>query len=114
METTTDERNSTQELKRKNGGLRTMPFIIANETFEKVAGVGLQANMILYLQNEYNLSSATGATILFLWLAISYFTPIFGAFVSDSYLEEYCNVRRAGNDSAMANSHYSKRKASTL
>ncbi|XP_058000764.1 protein NRT1/ PTR FAMILY 1.1-like isoform X2 [Hevea brasiliensis] len=89
METTTDERNSTQELKRKNGGLRTMPFIIANETFEKVAGVGLQANMILYLQNEYNLSSATGATILFLWLAISYFTPIFGAFVSDSYLGRF-------------------------
>ncbi|KAJ9167836.1 hypothetical protein P3X46_019428 [Hevea brasiliensis] len=89
METTSDERNTIQNVKRKKGGLRTMPFIIANETFEKVAGVGLHANMILYLQNEYNLSSATGANILFIWAATSYFTPIIGAFVSDSYLGRF-------------------------
>jgi dipeptide/tripeptide permease len=61
----------------------------ANETFEKVAGVGLQANMILYLRNEYNLSNASGAYILSLWGAISYFMPILGAFISDSYLGRF-------------------------
>lgn len=61
----------------------------ANETFERVAGVGLLANMIVYLQNEYNLSGATGTTILFLWSAASFFTPIIGAFVSDSYLGRF-------------------------
>ncbi|XP_002514272.2 protein NRT1/ PTR FAMILY 1.1 [Ricinus communis] len=89
MEIASDDTKKTREIKRQKGGLRTMPFIIANEAFEKVAGVGLHANMIVYLQNEYNLSSATGATILFLWLAISYFTPILGAFVSDSYLGRF-------------------------
>ncbi|KDP33700.1 hypothetical protein JCGZ_07271 [Jatropha curcas] len=91
MEMDKDEKKTTQEvkLKRKKGGLRTLPFIISNETFERVASVGLQANMISYLQNDYNLTSATGATVLFLWGAISHFTPIFGAFFSDSYLGRF-------------------------
>ncbi|WCJ42503.1 Major facilitator superfamily protein [Euphorbia peplus] len=89
MEVAKDEEKSTHEVKRKKGGLRTMPFIIANEAFEKVAGVGLQANMIKYLISQYNLSNATGANVLFIWGAVSSFTPIFGAFVSDSYLGRF-------------------------
>ncbi|OMO77612.1 Proton-dependent oligopeptide transporter family [Corchorus olitorius] len=73
----------------KKGGLRTMPFVISNETFEKVAGIGLQANMILYLRNEYHMSNATGANVLFLWSAISNFMPILGAFLSDSFLGRF-------------------------
>ncbi|XP_065848628.1 protein NRT1/ PTR FAMILY 1.1-like [Euphorbia lathyris] len=89
MEVTKDEEKQAHEVKRQKGGLRTMPFIIANEAFEKVAGVGLIANMIKYLITEYNLKASDGATILFLWVAISYFTPIFGAFISDSYLGRF-------------------------
>ncbi|XVF29800.1 hypothetical protein REPUB_Repub16aG0002400 [Reevesia pubescens] len=73
----------------QKGGLKTMPFIISNETFEKVAGFGLLANMILYLINEYHMSSATGANVLFLWSAISNFMPILGAFLSDSFLGRF-------------------------
>ncbi|KAM3383068.1 protein NRT1/ PTR FAMILY 1.2 [Capsicum galapagoense] len=74
---------------KKLGGFKTMPFIIANESLEKVASVGLNANMILYLKNEYHLTNASGATILFWWGAISNFTPIFGAFLADSYLGRF-------------------------
>ncbi|KAJ9548715.1 hypothetical protein OSB04_021258 [Centaurea solstitialis] len=73
----------------QKGGLRTMPFIIANEAFERVASVGLRANMILYLKNEYHFSTATGANIMFLWGAISNFMPTLGAFLSDSYLGRF-------------------------
>ncbi|KVI11587.1 protein NRT1/ PTR FAMILY 1.1-like [Cynara cardunculus var. scolymus] len=73
----------------QKGGLRTMPFIIVNEAFERVASVGLRANMILYLKNEYHLSNATGANIMFLWGAISNFMPTLGAFLSDSYLGRF-------------------------
>ncbi|XP_012572116.1 protein NRT1/ PTR FAMILY 1.2-like isoform X2 [Cicer arietinum] len=66
------------------GGYRTMPFIIANETFEKVANVGLHVNMILYLLNEYHVDPSTAAIIIFLWNAGSNFMPLFGAFLSDS------------------------------
>ncbi|PRQ49472.1 putative proton-dependent oligopeptide transporter family, major facilitator superfamily [Rosa chinensis] len=77
---------------KKLGGLRTMPFIITNEALEKVATYGLQANMILYLINEYHLEVATGASILFLWTSLSYLTPILGAFLSDSWLGRFCVI----------------------
>ncbi|XP_048495722.1 protein NRT1/ PTR FAMILY 1.2 isoform X2 [Beta vulgaris subsp. vulgaris] len=35
------------------GGLRTLPFILANEAFEKAASYGLLPNMILYLMGGY-------------------------------------------------------------
>ncbi|KAL5698479.1 hypothetical protein ACHQM5_029511 [Ranunculus cassubicifolius] len=73
----------------RKGGLRTMPFIMANETFEKVATYGLLANMILYLTSGYHMDAATGANVLFIWSAVSNFTPIFGAFLSDSYLGRF-------------------------
>ncbi|XP_050259957.1 protein NRT1/ PTR FAMILY 1.2-like [Quercus robur] len=61
----------------------------ANETFEKVASFGLQANMKLYLILEYNMDSATGAIELFQWSAISNLITIIGAFLSDSYLGRF-------------------------
>ncbi|XP_044464853.1 protein NRT1/ PTR FAMILY 1.2-like [Mangifera indica] len=93
MEISEDEEQSkkiaSQEGKSRKGGFRTMPFIIANETFEKLASVGLQANMILYLTKEYHMSSAAGTNVLFLWSAIANFMPTIGAFLSDSYLGRF-------------------------
>ncbi|XP_044471508.1 protein NRT1/ PTR FAMILY 1.1-like [Mangifera indica] len=90
MEISYDEKqNKKIASQSRKGGARTMPFIIANETFEKVASVGLQANMILYLKTKYHMSSAAGATVIFLWSAISNFMPSIGAFVSDSYLGRF-------------------------
>ncbi|XP_044464349.1 protein NRT1/ PTR FAMILY 1.2-like [Mangifera indica] len=71
------------------GGLRTMPFIIANEAFERVASIGLQSNMIMYLTREYNLEAMTAAYILFVWSAVSNLMPVLGAFVADSYAGRY-------------------------
>uniref|UniRef100_A0A3Q7J377 Uncharacterized protein n=1 Tax=Solanum lycopersicum TaxID=4081 RepID=A0A3Q7J377_SOLLC len=64
-------------------------FWTTNEALEKVASVGLISNMILYLKNEYHITNASGATILFWWNAMSNFTPIFGAFLADSYLGRF-------------------------
>lgn len=74
---------------RRKGGLRTMPFIFVNESFEKVASYGLLPNMIFYLMNEYNLEAASGSIILSLWSAASNTMAIFGAFLSDSYLGRF-------------------------
>eukprot|EP00262_Sarcandra_glabra_P010428 TRINITY_DN25711_c0_g1_i1.p1 TRINITY_DN25711_c0_g1~~TRINITY_DN25711_c0_g1_i1.p1 ORF type:complete len:614 (+),score=84.81 TRINITY_DN25711_c0_g1_i1:213-1844(+) len=38
---------------------------------------------------DYNISIAAGASILFVWNAASNFTPILGAFLSDSYLGRF-------------------------
>ncbi|KAI9128638.1 hypothetical protein K1719_000121 [Acacia pycnantha] len=78
-----------QKKARKKGGLITMPFIIANETFEKVANIGLQVNMVVYLMSDYHYEPASAATIMSLWSAVSYFMTIFGALLSDSYLGRF-------------------------
>ncbi|KAL1080890.1 hypothetical protein V6Z11_D09G027000 [Gossypium hirsutum] len=78
-----------KHLTTKLGGLKTLAFVISTETFEKVASFGLHANMILYLINEYHMSNAKGANVLFLWSAISNFMPILGAFLSDSFLGRF-------------------------
>ncbi|XP_059316570.1 protein NRT1/ PTR FAMILY 1.2-like [Lycium ferocissimum] len=73
----------------RKGGLRTMPFIIVNESFERVASYGLQPNMIIYLMTFYHMSAATGAIIVGIWSAVSNGLAIVGAFVSDSYLGRF-------------------------
>ncbi|KAL4194036.1 hypothetical protein AMTRI_Chr05g57200 [Amborella trichopoda] len=89
MENSHIHHESKRGFAERKGGMKTMPFIIANETFEKVASYGLQANMILYLMTEYNLNPVSAAKILFTWSATSNFMPIIGAFVSDSYLGRF-------------------------
>uniref|UniRef100_A0A5B7BHE7 Peptide transporter n=1 Tax=Davidia involucrata TaxID=16924 RepID=A0A5B7BHE7_DAVIN len=76
-------------LKPRKGGLRTMSFVIVNESFEKVASYGLMPNMILYLISGYNMEPASGSSILFIWSFFSNALAIFGAFLSDSYLGRF-------------------------
>ncbi|XP_074568012.1 protein NRT1/ PTR FAMILY 1.2 [Curcuma longa] len=73
----------------KKGGLKTIPYIIANEVLEKVASFGLLANMIIYLTATYHMKPAAAAVVLLLWGAISNFLPIFGAFLADSWLGKF-------------------------
>ncbi|KAF7123561.1 hypothetical protein RHSIM_Rhsim12G0201200 [Rhododendron simsii] len=92
--------------RRQKGGLMTMPFIIgqplgfamwkleldANEGLEKLASYGLLSNMILYLMEEYHIGVIEGTNILFFWSAASNFSPLFGAFISDSYLGRFLTI----------------------
>ncbi|XP_076902717.1 protein NRT1/ PTR FAMILY 1.2-like [Bidens hawaiensis] len=69
-----------------------MPFIIANEAFERVASYGLVPNMIVYLMSDYDVGVVKGTNIIFLWSAASNFAPILGAFLSDSYLGPFYTI----------------------
>ncbi|XP_074276501.1 protein NRT1/ PTR FAMILY 1.2-like [Silene latifolia] len=71
------------------GGVRTLPFILANDGFERAAYYGLQPNMILYLMGAYGLDMATGSNIIFLWSAATNFTPILGALLADTYVGRF-------------------------
>ncbi|KAF9614586.1 hypothetical protein IFM89_019369 [Coptis chinensis] len=92
MEASLDPNKMTQQTSKPKGGLKTMPFIIANEAFEKVASYGLMPNMILYLMRGYHMDIATGTSVLSLWTAATNFLPIVGAFLSDSYLGRYRTI----------------------
>ncbi|VYS57555.1 unnamed protein product [Arabidopsis thaliana] len=98
MENPPDQTESKETLqqpitrRRTKGGLLTMPFIIANEGFEKVASYGLLQNMILYLMSDYRLGLVKGQTVLFMWVAATNFMPLVGAFLSDSYLGRFLTI----------------------
>ncbi|XP_028774009.1 protein NRT1/ PTR FAMILY 1.1-like [Neltuma alba] len=89
MEKDQKKANNLKQISNKKGGLITMPFIIANETFEKVANIGLQVNTVVYLMSEYHYEPANAAIIMNMWSAVSFFMTIFGAFLSDSYLGRF-------------------------
>lgn len=93
--TSTDPNRNTHELQqmsKQKGGLITLPFIIANEAFEKVASYGLLPNMILYLMKDYHMTIPTGTSVLSIWSGVTNFTPIIGAFFSDSYLGRFWTI----------------------
>ncbi|CAN8269247.1 unnamed protein product [Cochlearia groenlandica] len=93
MENTPNQTESKEILEtRPKGGLLTMPFIIANEAFEKVASYGLLQNMIMYLMSDYGFGLVKGQNVLFMWLAATNFLPLFGAFLSDSYFGRYLTI----------------------
>ncbi|TVU11719.1 hypothetical protein EJB05_45321, partial [Eragrostis curvula] len=67
MRSTEEAARAMEETKkngRKKGGLRTMPFIFANEVAEKLAVVGFQSNMLTYLTQQLHLPLAKAATTL--------------------------------------------------
>ncbi|KAH1123351.1 hypothetical protein J1N35_006511 [Gossypium stocksii] len=41
--------------KKQPGGWRAVKYILANETFEKLASMSLVANMTVYLKTKYNM-----------------------------------------------------------
>uniref|UniRef100_A0A7C9DEW7 Proton-dependent oligopeptide transporter family n=1 Tax=Opuntia streptacantha TaxID=393608 RepID=A0A7C9DEW7_OPUST len=75
------------------GSLRTLPFILANEGFERAASSGLEPNMILYLTGAYGLEMATGTNVIFFWSAATNFTPILGAFLADTFAGRFRMIR---------------------
>lgn len=90
MEREVEEQKSLlhQSPKRK-GGLRTMPFIIVNESLERLASTALLPNMIFYLMNDYHMGAATGSILLQCWSGISNALALCGAFLADSYLGRF-------------------------
>ncbi|KAG8650551.1 protein NRT1/ PTR FAMILY 1.2 [Manihot esculenta] len=79
-------------LTRRKGGLITIPFILANEFFERVASHGLLPNMVFYLMKEYHMGVAQATTTIFLWNAATNFTPLLGALISDSCLGRFLTI----------------------
>ncbi|KAF9613529.1 hypothetical protein IFM89_008446 [Coptis chinensis] len=89
MEHCCNQKFIKQEDSIRKGGLRTMPFIIVNESFEQLVSIGIQPNMILYFTKVYHMEGAKGASLLSLWSFLSAFLSIPGAFISDSYLGRF-------------------------
>ncbi|XP_010926623.1 protein NRT1/ PTR FAMILY 2.13-like [Elaeis guineensis] len=70
---------------RKPRGWQCMPYVIGNEAFEKVASIGLTANLTVYLVNHFNMEQVEAANLTNIFYGTTNFAPLIGAFISDAY-----------------------------
>ncbi|CAH2066461.1 unnamed protein product [Thlaspi arvense] len=77
---------------RKHLGWKAMPYILANETLERLASFGLMANFMVYMVKEYHMDQVQAATLINTWSAMTNFAPIIGAFISDSYTGKFRTI----------------------
>nr|GMD28864.1 protein NRT1/ PTR FAMILY 2.13-like [Ipomoea batatas] len=85
-----DDKMST--IKTKPGGWKSMPFILGNETFERLGSFGLTANFTVFLLTVFHFSQVSASNMLNIWYSISNFTPLIGAFISDSYIGKFWTI----------------------
>ncbi|KAL6846858.1 hypothetical protein ACP4OV_022711 [Aristida adscensionis] len=76
-------------------GWKSMPYVIGNETFEKLGTIGTMANLLVYLTTVYGMKSAAAATLLNLFGGTVNLAPLLGAFLSDTYLGRYATLAAA-------------------
>ncbi|KAK1315260.1 putative peptide/nitrate transporter [Acorus calamus] len=81
-----------EKMKRKHRGWRAMPYVIGNETFEKLGTIGTSANLLVYLTSVFNMSRVSAASLLYIWRGSTDIAPLLGAFISDSFLGRYKTV----------------------
>ncbi|XP_074275011.1 protein NRT1/ PTR FAMILY 2.13-like [Silene latifolia] len=73
-------------------GWKTMPYIIGNETFERLATFGVIANFMVYLRREYHMDTVSAATMINVYYGVSNFAPLLGAFISDAYIGRFPSI----------------------
>ncbi|KAI0501581.1 hypothetical protein KFK09_016526 [Dendrobium nobile] len=70
-------------------GWKTMPYVIGNETFEKLGGIATASNMLVYLTTVFHIKSIHAATILNVFNGTTSLATVLGAFISDAFLGRY-------------------------
>ncbi|ONK75271.1 uncharacterized protein A4U43_C03F15130 [Asparagus officinalis] len=83
------EKKRIEETPPRHRGWKAMPYIIGNETFEKLGTLGTSSNLLVYLTSVFHLKSATAATFLNVLNGTTNIAPLVGAFLSDSYFGRY-------------------------
>ncbi|KAF7829426.1 protein NRT1/ PTR FAMILY 2.13-like [Senna tora] len=76
-------------------GWRAMPYILGNETIERIATYGMAANFMVFLLKVFNLGQVGAANVISIWHGSSNFIPILGAFLADSYLGKFRTIAGA-------------------
>ncbi|KAF0908858.1 hypothetical protein E2562_028739 [Oryza meyeriana var. granulata] len=73
-------------------GWKAMPFVIGNETFEKLGSIGTAANLMVYLTSVFHMTNIKAAVALNVFSGTTNLATVAGAFASDIYLGRYATV----------------------
>ncbi|PKA56819.1 putative peptide/nitrate transporter [Apostasia shenzhenica] len=76
----------------KHRGWQAMPYVIGNETFEKLGTLGTSSNLLVYLTTVFHMNGVTAATLLQIFNGTTNLAPLLGAFLSDTYLGRYVTI----------------------
>ncbi|GLT77360.1 hypothetical protein SLA2020_489550 [Shorea laevis] len=87
-----DEEKRLIEKKKKLGGLKTMPFILANEICDRFAVTGFHANMITYLTQKLNMPLVQASNTLTNFSGTASLTPLIGALIADSFAGRFWTI----------------------
>ncbi|KAL6620248.1 hypothetical protein ACP70R_035387 [Stipagrostis hirtigluma subsp. patula] len=82
--------------KTKQGGFKTMPFILANEICDRFATAGFNANLITYLTQELHLPLVEASNLLTNFNGTAAFTPVLGAILADSFAGRFWTIAGGG------------------
>ncbi|XP_019157947.1 PREDICTED: protein NRT1/ PTR FAMILY 2.12-like [Ipomoea nil] len=77
---------------RKPGGWRAMPYVLGNETFERLATEGIMGNFTIFLLTVYHLDQVAASNMMSIRSGVTNFIPLLGAFISDSYLGRFWTI----------------------
>ncbi|KAI4373288.1 hypothetical protein MLD38_011427 [Melastoma candidum] len=80
------------KIRRHEGGIITMPFILANEVCDRLAVTGFFSNMNNYLTTQLHLPSTKAANIYTNFSGMGSLTPLIGAFIADSYAGRFWTI----------------------
>ncbi|MED6192192.1 hypothetical protein PIB30_007720 [Stylosanthes scabra] len=81
-----------EQRKQNRGGIRTLPFILANELCDRFASAGFHANMITYLTQVMNMPLASASNTITNFTGTSSFTPLLGALIADSFAGRFWTI----------------------
>lgn len=70
-------------------GMKTVSCRAGNETFEKLATLGLLANIMVYLQDQFHMKQVFATNVVNIWSGTTNFAPLIGAFLSDAYFGRF-------------------------
>ncbi|KAK0586181.1 hypothetical protein LWI29_002334 [Acer saccharum] len=90
MEKMENNNSSTDDEPRTNyRGWKSMPFVIGNETFEKLGTTGASTNLLVYFTTVFNMKSITATTLVNVFNGTTNFATLPGAFLCDTYFGRY-------------------------
>ncbi|KAF3782664.1 hypothetical protein EJ110_NYTH33306, partial [Nymphaea thermarum] len=77
--------DSSMRSKRRKGGWVTFPFIIGSSTLLGLATYGADANLIVYLVQQFNVSRIAAVQIFNIVSGCGAISPLVGGIISDSF-----------------------------
>lgn len=83
---------AAEKSKTKEGGFRTMPFILANDFCDRLATVGFGSNLISYLTLQLHLPLVEASNMLTNYHGTTNLTPLVGGLIADSFAGRFWTI----------------------